>query len=156
LEVFEVTSLSEVISANDVHVMATAWSDLQHLRLYLSIGDPGAEDEDEGDDFRALVSLATLCPKLCVLEVNIGNFKLPPLLDWPHLTHGLRSLELETPNIQDALLLTRLLDRIFPSLQNISVYCYPDSQDQWVNVERTIQMFQEVRKEERARLTSGV
>jgi hypothetical protein len=160
LEFVEVTLLDGVISAKDVHAMATAWPDLQHLKLYLNIGVPEDEAGDEGNNFQALASLAILCPKLQTLDVHINGCQLPSLSDWPHLTHNLRHLCLAASNIQDPLMLARLLDRIFPTLEDVSVLgdsdIIDDDEGRWEDVARAIRMFQAIWKEERALIMSHI
>ena len=97
---------------------ASAWPSLRTLRLDTC---KSYSNIDNGCRIETLISLARSCPRLVHLEIQVYDRNIPSISDCPHLNHGLEVLKLRTPQGLDLVLLARLLDRIFPTLDLVKV-----------------------------------
>lgn len=104
---FDVSLLSEVMEA-----VASAWPNLTSLSLNATV-----------HPFQGLVHLIHGCPKLAALDIFLDVEGLPNLSSIPPSSHALQSLSLRIPVSCefDCILLARLVDKVFPNLQIISV-----------------------------------
>lgn len=98
--------------------MASAWPDLTSLTLEAFISSTNPE---RLDTIHCLALIAKQCPKLEKLFISIEDADLPSVDALPLLSHPLKILELDCPEMKDPLQLAFLLDRIFPSLTEVSV-----------------------------------
>jgi hypothetical protein len=68
------------------------------------------------------VDLCYFCPRLITLVVRIvDSLSALDLASLPALSHGLQSLTLHVPGNTNHILLARVLDKLFPSLQTLAV-----------------------------------
>lgn len=127
--------------------IASAWPNLTFL-------DVGGEPYL----FQSLIHLIYGYPKLVTLDIFVDTEDLPGLSSILPSSHTLQSLSLTIPvsyNI-DCILLARLVDRMFPNLQNISVGssdpCSVEDMGYLKSIPSAIKAFQAIREEYRSGL----
>jgi len=80
-----------------------------------------------------------------------GVKELPDLENIPTLSHGLQTLTLEVPSDTNHVFLARLLDRLFPVLQTLSVnprsHINGEETSPWEDVNQMLRAFQGIREE---------
>jgi len=103
-------------SSDEVKAMASAWPYLTSFTLVDGVIRTSFP-------LRGLADLCHFCPRLITLVVRISDDLSDLDLDsLPALSHGLQSLTLHVPNDTNHILLARLLDKLFPSLQTLTVH----------------------------------
>lgn len=149
LENFQ-TSGPLTLSVDNITAMATAWSNLQCLKLDVcpsanEVSNTGARVST----IHCLVPLARLCPKLRTLHMKFEDTNLPNPSSFPYLSHHLQELHLEVKSKQNYVELAVLLDRIFPVLSTISVKGRLCNEEIMNLVPQMIRALQFARKERR-------
>lgn len=149
LEHFEITLYHGVyvrypITTDIIQEMASGWPSLRTLKLDTC---RRPRDLENGCGLECLALLARSCPRLVCLEIQVYNSNTPSISDWPFLNHGLEVLKLRGPDRWDPVLLARLLHRIFPTLDLVSVAARKYEEEAKDVVGRIVRMFQAVREE---------
>jgi hypothetical protein len=152
LEDFRLSAMSS-LSVQDVSAMTSAWP---HLRRFTLDIPPILADSTESTDnpqpyaLHCLTLFARHCPELTALNMGIGDRDLPTLSKFPSLSHGLAELRLHTPYVRDYMHLARLLNRVFPALEEVRINdafpVPPEDGDcrYWLDVPDLIKIFQTV------------
>jgi hypothetical protein len=136
-----------VLSVDDIAAMATAWPNIQCLRLDVTIHPPA--NELPTSTFHSLVPVARFCPKLRTLRMMFSDTDLPSTADFPCLSHPLQEIHLVVQSVRDYVKLAALLDRIFPSLDKVFIDGWHHDEEIRNWVPRMIHVLQSVRKERR-------
>ncbi|KIM85617.1 hypothetical protein PILCRDRAFT_5294 [Piloderma croceum F 1598] len=106
-------------SSDEVKAMASAWPYLTSFRL----GNEWGHEGRTSCPLQGLVDLCYSCPRLITLVMRISDDLSDMDLDsLPALSHGLQSLTLHVPDDTNHVLLARVLDKLFPSLQTLTVH----------------------------------
>lgn len=133
------------ISLDDLTAIATSWPEIRRLTLNLTIlldGEPGPEKSQ----IWGLVPFSRHCLKLQTLNIKFSyKSPLPDSSEFPLLSHSLRELRVEDPGMEQYVQLAILIDRIFPSLDNVIV---GSGGSRWVS--QMITAFQNIRRESRS------
>jgi hypothetical protein len=96
---------------------------------------------------QGLVHLGRSCPELITLNARIvEGLSLPDLERLPALSHGFQSLTLDVPADTNHVLLARVLDRLFPTLENLSVNHTTPSTPLW-DVLQMLKRFHAIRRQ---------
>jgi hypothetical protein len=149
LETFCYIAPGTLFSIEDVQVVVSAWSALRHLKLDVDIRLPFSNSPNpHAPTIHSLAVISQLCPKLEQLRMPLHK-DLPDISEVPLLSHPLRRLELSIPGVEDILQLARLIDRVFPSLTEISVNAGATSSLGGGEISRLISTFQSIRNERR-------
>lgn len=135
------------ISLKALTMMAKSWPEIRQLTLHLTIIIPGSKRHTEEFQILGLVPFASLCTKLQILDIKFSNkFRLPNTFEFPLLPHPLHEIRLQDPGIDQYVQLAILIDRIFPSLDNVRVGGSGGSR--WVS--QMTRAFQNIRRESRS------
>lgn len=111
-------SVPTIMSIADAQTLASAWSNLTSLDLYVSHWSHNLRITCS---IECLVPFARLCPRLTILKVCLDGKALPEVSTFPRLQHRLRSLQL-TANMTDYFHLATLLDTLFPNLRSVNIH----------------------------------
>lgn len=135
-------SLFPTASSDEVQTMASAWPHLTSFML-------GMYPLRTTFPLQGLVHLGRSCPGLITLKVEIveGLLSLPDLEMLPTLSHGLQSLILDVPADTNHVFLARVLDRLFPTLENLSVNSATALPPLWDDVLQMLKAFRTIRQE---------
>lgn len=105
------------VTDHDITVFASAWPNLR----FIDISRPSLlkSESNVRAGFRALIELATRCPCLRSIDLNLDLNNPPPIQDIPNVNHSLRWLEMYhvTDSTDEKMWkIATVVNRLFPSL----------------------------------------